>query len=273
MKNFIKEDINTSKLRTFVSSVFTEDYKLVEIFDNNKAEILSSYKGLFEIKPNYFKNNYKKAFVKIDRRTRIVTIEGNNLNDRMELFDKFEKEDIETNYLLSVFNMVMKYIYEYSIYVPYKNSNYNTAIEKLLSESDDKTDLYTYFNITLDVIGTGNSNDTRDKEIQFSKCYRLDDNFKLVADYKFSFPLKAKRNKHILIFKLMKVDGEYKIVFKAGENSTEVKYKPVESLKKFEHIINQEFLNIYKDTIKKCLNIESNEYDEEYVKLLRIVRF
>lgn len=258
--DYFKYNVKKIDLMKFIKANFN-DYTLVEKESEYKEIYKSFTANCFVLKPNKFKKTNQLASMYINKDNAAITISHLKDRDSFELLNKFNRLPIDKQLVVDVFNEVYQCGIDFQFFVQEEN------VENKLSEwLDNEKTLRgnTEISLKYGIVGkttTGRSQSASGK-LNLNEHYYMMQDLSIVTCNTLEFPLKSFFKMTVSILHKEKETAIYLKMTQSGLN-LEVTDKKIRQEK-----IKNRFIERYQSAIKKSLNIEKAEYNEEFLLLL-----
>jgi hypothetical protein len=258
--------IKKIELLKFVKSKLS-DYMLTEEDDEYQERYDFYTSASYSIKPNKFKGNPSSASLHIDREDSSTLLLGGTREEQLVLFDKFNKAPINKQIVLNTFKTVYEIAHYYKYY---DHHNIQKISEKLEKWLDNPNRLQDKIEVGLKYGLVGKMTTGRSKSINgqlyLSEHYYMADDLTILPCHTLEFPMKGLFKMTVSI--LHNKDKTMIYLTKTENGANEDVTNP-EVLKQS---LNDRFLDRYHAAVKKWLNVEKVDYNEDYILLLEMVK-
>lgn len=261
-------DCNIKKidLLKFVKSNLS-DYMLTEE-DEAFQELYNYYTSAsYSIKPNKFKGNPSSASLHIDREDSLVMLLGGTVAEQVSLFDKFNKAPINKQIVIETFKTVYEIAHYYKYYDHHNIQKISEKLEKWLENPNrlqDKVEVGLKYGL-VGKMTTGRSKSING-QLYLSEHYYMADDTTIIPCHTLEFPMKGLFKMTVSILHNKDQTMIYLTKTENGEN------EDVTNPETLKQSLTNRFLDRYQAAVKKWLNEEKVDYNEDYLLLLEMIK-
>lgn len=244
-----------------------KNYMLTEE-DEEYQEIYNYYTSAsYTIKPNKFKANPSSASLHIDRENSLVMLLGGTRSEQIELFEKFNHAPVNNDLVIETFKKVYYIANKFKFYDNNNIHKVTTHLENWLNNSESLKG-QTEVGLKYGLVGKMTTGRSKAITGQFylNEYFYMANDLTILTCHTLEFPMKGLFKMTIAILHNGNDTFIYLTKTENGDNNDVTDSEILVSA------MNDKFLERYQAAVKKWLNQEKADFNEDYLLLLEMMK-